>query len=144
MNVFSSTMTKDERSPAYTLNCLERRLSDECPLKSRLETYVTTDGQSAILSWNKAAIWGLRPDFYYRQTVAGLLMWGAFSDEDGAVVYNCCWPYQRSHSGLATIFYCLRFVTSPFVASYDAMLHSLLRTTEGSSAKRGSPVLAET
>jgi hypothetical protein len=33
--------------------------------------------QSASLSWNKASVWGLRPDFYYCQTVAGLLMWGA-------------------------------------------------------------------
>jgi hypothetical protein len=37
--------------------------------------------QSASLSWNKAPIWGLRPDLYYCQTVAGLLMWGALSDE---------------------------------------------------------------
>jgi hypothetical protein len=29
---------------------------------SRVESYVTTDGQSASLSWNKAPIWGLRPD----------------------------------------------------------------------------------
>jgi hypothetical protein len=33
------------------------------------------------LSWNKAPVWGLRPDFYYCQTVAGLLMWGALSDQ---------------------------------------------------------------
>jgi hypothetical protein len=36
-------------------------------------------GQSASLSWNKAPIWGLRSDFYYCQTVAGLLMWGTLS-----------------------------------------------------------------
>jgi hypothetical protein len=47
----------------------------------RVESYVTTDGQPASLSWNKAPIWGLRPDFYYCQTVAGLLMWGALFDE---------------------------------------------------------------
>jgi hypothetical protein len=29
------------------------------------EFYVTTDGQPASLSWNKAPIWGLRPDLYY-------------------------------------------------------------------------------
>jgi hypothetical protein len=29
------------------------------------ELYVTTDGQLASLSWNKAPILGLRPDFYY-------------------------------------------------------------------------------
>jgi hypothetical protein len=45
------------------------------------EAYVTTDGQSVSLSWNKAHIWVLRPDFYYCQTVAGLLMYGSLSDE---------------------------------------------------------------
>jgi hypothetical protein len=30
---------------------------------SRVESYVTTDGQSASLSGNKAPIWGLQPDF---------------------------------------------------------------------------------
>jgi hypothetical protein len=40
-----------------------------------------TDGQSASLSWNKAPIWILRPDLYYCQAVAGLLTWGALSDE---------------------------------------------------------------
>jgi hypothetical protein len=39
---------------------------------SESESYIMTDS----LSWNKAPIWGLRPDFYYYQTVAGLLMWG--------------------------------------------------------------------
>jgi hypothetical protein len=37
-------------------------------LRMSLESYVTTDGQSATLSWNKAPIWGLRPDFYYCQS----------------------------------------------------------------------------
>jgi hypothetical protein len=44
------------------------------------ESYVTTDGQPVSLSWNKAPIWGLRPDFYYCLTVARLLTWGALSD----------------------------------------------------------------
>jgi hypothetical protein len=48
---------------------------------SRVESCVRTDGQSASLSWNKASIWGLRPDLYFCQTVAGLLMWGTLSDE---------------------------------------------------------------
>jgi hypothetical protein len=30
------------------------------------ESYITTDGQSASLSWYKAPIRGLRPDFYFR------------------------------------------------------------------------------
>jgi hypothetical protein len=44
----------------------------------------------------QASIWGPRPDVYYCQTVVGLLMWGAISD--GSVIYNCCLPWQRSHS----------------------------------------------
>jgi hypothetical protein len=48
---------------------------------SQSRRYVTTDGQSTSLSWNKAPIWDFWPDFYYCQTVAGLLMWCAFSDE---------------------------------------------------------------
>jgi hypothetical protein len=45
--------------------------------------------------------------------------------EDGSVVYNCCWSSPaQSFSGsspeeVATIFYCLRFETFLFVASYD-------------------------
>jgi hypothetical protein len=50
-------------------------------VQSQRQNYVMTDGQSASLSWSKAPIWGLRPDFYYCQTVAGLLMWGALSDD---------------------------------------------------------------
>jgi hypothetical protein len=57
------------------------------------ESYVTTDSQSASLSWNKASICGLWPDFYYCQTVAGLSMWGrSLWGEDETVVHNCCWP----------------------------------------------------
>jgi hypothetical protein len=87
---------------------------------SEVESYITTNGQSASLSWNKAPIWGLRLDSYYCETDAGLLdvvrsLWR----EDGSVVYNCCWssPAQSSSGpspvGIATIFYCLRFETSP-------------------------------
>jgi hypothetical protein len=45
-------------NPTRTLNC-------------QLQSHVTTDDQSASLSWNKAPIWGLRPDFHYCQTIAG-------------------------------------------------------------------------
>jgi hypothetical protein len=59
-------------------------------------------------------IWGPRPHFSYCQTVAGLLIWGALSDERTGLSYNCCWssPAQSfsglSSAGLMTIFYCLR------------------------------------
>jgi hypothetical protein len=42
--------------------------------ESESESYITTDSQPASLFWNKAPIWGLRPDFYYCQTVSGLFM----------------------------------------------------------------------
>jgi hypothetical protein len=61
---------------------------------------------------------GPKPDFCYCPTVAGLLLWGALSDErTGSVVYNCCWrSAAQSFSDprldkLMIIFYCLRFGT---------------------------------
>jgi hypothetical protein len=67
--------------------------------ESGSESYVTTDGQSASLSWNKAPIWDLRSDFYYCQTVAGLWMWGALSDDrTGLLFTTAAGPRQRSHS----------------------------------------------
>jgi hypothetical protein len=48
---------------------------------------------------NKATIWGLRPEFYYCQTVAGLLMWGALSDERTDLPFIiAAGPRQRSDS----------------------------------------------
>jgi hypothetical protein len=66
---------------------------------SQSQSYVTTDGQSASLSWNKAPIWGLRQGFYYCQTVAGLLMWGAlYNGRTGLPFTVAAGPRQRSHS----------------------------------------------
>jgi hypothetical protein len=63
------------------------------------QSYIMTDGQSASLSWCQAPIWGLRPDFYYCRTVAGLLMWGALSDEKTGLSFTIsAGPRQRSHS----------------------------------------------
>jgi hypothetical protein len=83
--------------------------------------------QSASLSWNKALIWALRSDINYYQTVAGLLLWGAFSDERTGLSFTiAAGPRRLSHSRiqspmeLATIFYCFGFETSLFVASYDS------------------------
>jgi hypothetical protein len=63
---------------------------------SQSQSYVTTSGQSASLAWNKALIWGLRPDFLYFQTIAGLLIWGALSDERSGLsftMYNIQYIY---------------------------------------------------
>jgi hypothetical protein len=63
---------------------------------SQSQNYVTADGESASLSWNKAPIWGLWPDFYYCQTVSGLLMCGALSDERTGLSFTIvAGPRQR-------------------------------------------------
>jgi hypothetical protein len=65
---------------------------------SPVESYVTTYCQSASLSWNKAPIWSVRPDFYYCQTVAGLLMWSALSDERTDLLFTiAAGSCQRNH-----------------------------------------------
>jgi hypothetical protein len=71
----------------------------ESESESESESYVTTDGQSASLSWNKAPFWGLRPDLDYCQTVEGLLMWDVLSDERTGLSFTvAAGPRQRSHS----------------------------------------------
>jgi hypothetical protein len=94
------------------------------------ESYVTTDGQPASLSWSKAPIWGLRPDLYYLCDCYGLVLVGRpLWREVGSVFCMCCWPLPAqsfsgpSPLGLETIFYCLRFETSLFVAPYDSQGH---------------------
>jgi hypothetical protein len=68
-------------------------------VESESESHVTTDGQSASLSWNKTPVWGLWPDFYYRRTVAGLLMWSALFDERTGLSFTiAAGSSQRSHS----------------------------------------------
>jgi hypothetical protein len=44
--------------------------SRPCTLNCYVLSYITTDGQSASLSWNKAPIWSLRPDLYYCLTIS--------------------------------------------------------------------------
>jgi hypothetical protein len=74
-------------------------VGSDSPSKSHSQSYVTTDGQSASLSWCQASIWGPRPDFYYCQTVAGLLMWSVVSNERTDLLFIiAAGPRQRSHS----------------------------------------------
>jgi hypothetical protein len=53
-------------------------------------SYITTDGQSASLSWYQAPIWGLWPDFCYCQTIEGFLIWGALSHERTSLSFTMC------------------------------------------------------
>jgi hypothetical protein len=89
---------------------------------SQSQSYVTTDGHPASLFWRQAPIWGLRPDFYYCQIVASLLMWSALSDDRTGLSFTiAAGPRQRSHSrdrvrGTRDHILCLRFETY----SYDS------------------------
>jgi hypothetical protein len=59
--------------------------------------YVTTDGQSANLTWCQEPIRGTGPDCYYSQRVAGLLIWGAPSDKRTGLSFTiAAGPHQRS------------------------------------------------
>jgi hypothetical protein len=86
--VFSWSLATASNSAASSASSA-RLLSSQAPVQNCLNfqlnwlraTYITTDGQSASLSWYQAPIWGLWPDFYYCQTLAGLLICGAISDE---------------------------------------------------------------
>jgi hypothetical protein len=71
----------------------------------RVEAYVTTDGQSASLSWYIAPIRVLRPDFFSRSeygirlTVAFFILWDALSDErSGLSFVYAAGPCKRSLS----------------------------------------------
>jgi hypothetical protein len=75
---------------SYSSNFLLKNLSNskskwKSKSKSESESKLCYErrsvGQSASLSRNRAPIWGLWPDFYYCQTVAGVLMWSALSIE---------------------------------------------------------------
>jgi hypothetical protein len=58
-----------------------------------------TDGQSFSLFWCQAPICGIWQDFYYCQTVAGLLMWCALSEERTGLYFTISAGYrERSHS----------------------------------------------
>jgi hypothetical protein len=114
-SVFSSTVTNHERRTKNRLR-LNSGLSYEWLIE--LSEFVTTDCQSASLSWNKTHIWGLQAEFLLSDSCdfadVGRSLWR----EDESVVYNCRWrsPAQSfsgtSPVGLAVIFYCLRFETS--------------------------------
>jgi hypothetical protein len=70
-----------------------------CLTESRSQSYVMTDGQLASLSSCQGSIWGPKPDFCYCQTVAGLLMWGALSDERTGLSFTIAAGLrQGSHS----------------------------------------------
>jgi hypothetical protein len=118
-------MTKDE-SLVHTLNsfwmnsaqpksksnlCYDRRSAGQSVLEQ--STHLGLTSRSLLLS-DSCGFVGL-----------GRPLWR----EDGSAVCNCYWPSPMqsfsgpSPVGLVAIFYCLRFETSLFVASYDSQGH---------------------
>jgi hypothetical protein len=86
--------------------------------------------QSVSKSWCRAPSGAHDQIFTTVLTVTFLFFVGCpLWREDGSVFCICCWPLPaQSFSApsplvLATIFYCLRFETSLFVASYDTQVH---------------------
>jgi hypothetical protein len=94
--VTSHTKSSDSSSGHIAVPSALRSSSQ---VNSESEPYVTTDGQSASLSWNKTPIWGLRPDFNYCLTVAVVLIWGVLSDKRTSLSFTlAAGPRQRNQS----------------------------------------------
>jgi hypothetical protein len=76
-------------------SCIGSLIMDELSL----ESFVTTDGQSASLSWNKKHPLGAYDQIcYYCLTVAGLLLRCALSDKRTGLPFTiAACPRQRSH-----------------------------------------------
>jgi hypothetical protein len=71
--------------------------------KIKSQSYVVTYDQSASLSWCQAPSGAQDHIFYYCQTVAGWLMWGALSDERTGLPFAiAAVPRQRNHSRVMT------------------------------------------
>jgi hypothetical protein len=90
--------------------------------QSQSQSHIATDDQSVNKFGVESHLMLVTALFFF---FAGRHLWR----EDGSVICTCCWPFPAqsfsgpSPLGLATIFYCLRFETSPFVAFYDSQDH---------------------
>jgi hypothetical protein len=110
-SVFISTLNGGSLQTAYSWVCI-------------LFYYRRSAGQSV---WEYSTHLGLTTRILLLSDSCGFVdMRRCLWREDESVGYSCCWPSPAqsfsgpSPMGLATIFYCLRFETSLFVASYDS------------------------
>jgi hypothetical protein len=106
------------------------------PSQSQSQSYTTTDGQAASLSWCQASIWGHDQIFIALRQLRVCWCGGPPWPEDGSIVYlyNCCWTspaqsFSRSSPAIfKTTFYCLKFQTLP---TWRARLQYLYPQEEG-------------
>jgi hypothetical protein len=73
-------------------------LKSESESESDCESYVTTDSQSASLSWNEAPIWGLRPDIYVFDNYGPVLVGVLSHERTGLSFVYATGPRQCSPS----------------------------------------------
>jgi hypothetical protein len=110
-------------TPLYSFVLLQFSFCTSTTTES--ESYVATDGESASLSWNKTPIYGLRPDFCYCQSVAGLLMWGALSEERTGLSFTiAAGPRKRSYSRVR-----VPWDSQPYITVSDSRLPFLSLST---------------
>jgi hypothetical protein len=115
------------------------------------QSYVTTDGLSASLSWNKAPICGLRPDVHYCQTIAGLLIWDALSDERTGLflqrtIYNVirvsvrplCYPINRCKRSKNPQIISRATLTRHNIFTFYMLLHECIYNLYKASVNSGS------
>jgi hypothetical protein len=102
--------------------------NDTSELISQSQSHIATDGQSVSKSWYRA-LSGANDQIFISDSYVLISVGRPLWREDGSVFYMCRWPLPAqsfsgpSSLGLATVFYCLRFETSLFVASYDSQGH---------------------
>jgi hypothetical protein len=88
-----------------------------------------TDDRSVSKSWNRAPSGAHDQIMITCVTVTVLFLWGALSDKRSGLSFYVPLALASaaflgsSPLGLETIFYCFRFETSLFVASYDSQGH---------------------
>jgi hypothetical protein len=127
-----------------SLHSLQKLLLSQS--QSQSQSHISTDDQSVSKSWYRAPLFDS-----YSLVFVGRTLWR----EDRSVFCLGCWPVPAqsfsgpSPLGLATIFYCLRFETSLFVASYNLQGHGggiwpHLHTGEQSRVEQSSSLLPAT
>jgi hypothetical protein len=95
----ANSQAGDHLTPTSSSSHSHLKTQDSRLCCSQSQSYVMTDSQSASLSWCQAPNWGLQPDFYYCQIVAGLLMWGILSYKRTGLLFTItAGSHQHSHS----------------------------------------------